>query len=83
MREKFYLLTYQHTSDKEIVSHKIAPFDIGTTNPETYERNKNNVYAYCYDHVDENGQIDPKVFAFNINIFILISENSQTFDPIF
>ncbi len=72
---------YQHTTDKQIVQHKIAPFDIGTSNPKTASRNKDNVYAYCYDHLDRDGLPDPKVVAFNIDSFLEIRPTSEYFDP--
>ncbi len=82
VKKKILSITYQHVSDAEIVSHKIAPFDIGTTNPRTFERNKNNVYAYCYDHKDKNEFPDPKVIAFNINNFLSIKDTGELFDPV-
>ena len=82
VKKKILSITYQHVSDAEIVSHKIAPFDIGTTNPRTFERNKNNVYAYCYDHKDKNEFPDPKVIAFNINNFLSIKDTDELFDPV-
>ena len=82
VKKKILSITYQHVSDEEIVSHKMAPFDIGTTNPNTIEKNKNNLYAYCYNHKDKNELLDPKVIVFNINNFISISETGDVFDPI-
>ena len=75
-------ITYQHTSDGEVVHHKIAPFDIGTTNPRTYEQNKDKIYAYCFDHLERNNIPDPKVIAFNMNNFVSIQSSGETFDPI-
>lgn len=80
--KKILSVVYQHVSDKKIVSHRIAPFDIGTTNPRTFEKNKNMLYAYCYDHKVNNELLDPKVIAFNVNNFISISETGKVFDPI-
>jgi predicted ATP-dependent endonuclease of OLD family len=33
--------------------NKIAPFDIGSTNPKTRERNASNLYAYSFTHKDK------------------------------
>ncbi len=75
------LIRYQHTSDGEVVDHRVAPFDIGTTNPKTQERNKNNVYAYSYTHLDSKTNLpSPKVCAFNIESFIDIRESGERFD---
>lgn len=75
------LIRYQHTSDGEVVDHRIAPFDIGTTNPKTQERNKDNVYAYSYTHLDSKTNLpSPKVCAFNIESFIDIRESGERFD---
>jgi len=82
IKRKILSITYKHVSDGEIVSHKIAPFDIGTTNPRTFERNKDNVYAYCYDHKDKDEFLDPKVIAFNINSFLSIKDTGEIFDPV-
>lgn len=81
IKKKILSIEYRHSLDEEIVLHKIATFDIGTTNPETYERNKDNVYAYCYDHKDDKGLLDPKVIAFNINNFISILDTGEIFEP--
>lgn len=75
------LIRYQHTRDGEVVEHTIAPFDIGTTNPKTQERNKDNVYAYSYTHLDAKTNLpNPKVCAFNIESFIDIREAGESFD---
>lgn len=75
------LIEYQHTADGEIVNHKIAPFDFGTTNPKTYERNKDNVYAYSYTHIDKKtNRADPKVCPFNVNNFIKMTSTDGTFN---
>jgi len=70
-KRQVLLVTYQHTQDREVVSHRIAPFDIGSTNPRTRDRFRNNLYAYSFTHVDDKtGVPDPKVCAFNIEHFI-------------
>lgn len=75
------LIEYQHVDDNEIATHRIAPFDIGTTNPKTQTRNADNVYAFSYTHMDKKTNApDPKVCAFNINHFVRINVTSETFD---
>ncbi|MBA4294386.1 hypothetical protein C0431_15620 [bacterium] len=74
-------IKYRHTSDGEVVDHKIAPFDIGTTNPKTQERNRDNVYAYSYTHLDSKTNLpNPKVCAFNIDSFVDIQDAGEKFD---
>lgn len=74
---------YQHTSDEEIVRHKIAPFDIGSTNSnlQIRERNADKLYAYSFTHIDrKSNNLDPKVCAFNINNFLIMNSTGETFD---
>ena len=74
-------IKYQHTSDGEIVNHKLAPFDIGSTNPKTSQKNADMLYAYSYTHLNEKtNRLDPKVCAFNINNFIVIDVTEEVFD---
>ena len=74
---------YQHTSDGEIVTHKLAPFDIGSTNPKTRLKNADMLYAYSYTHINEkSNRLDPKVCAFNINNFIFIDVTEESLDEI-
>jgi len=50
---KILKVTYQHAGDdQDIVTRTKAPFDIGSTNPKTYERNNNNLYTFCFNHKD-------------------------------
>lgn len=73
---------YQHTRDDETVLHKLAPFDIGSTNPNTKirESNAERLYAFSFTHKDDNGNSKPTVCAFNINNFIEILPTNETFD---
>lgn len=73
---------YEHTKDGEKVEHKIAPFDIGSSNPnpKIRERNAENLYAYSFTHKDNNNFPNPKVCAFNINNFLDIRETNENFD---
>ncbi len=74
------LIRYKHTTDGETVEHKIAPFDIGSSNPKNRERFANNLYAYSFTHKNESNLLNPKVCAFNINNFLNIEETDEIFD---
>ena len=76
------LVKYQHTTDGETVNHKIAPFDIGSTNPNPKIQNANaeKFYAYSFTHTNKDNQSDPKVCAFNINSFLEITRIDENFD---
>jgi len=71
---------YKHTTDGEIVEHKIAPFDVGSSNPKNRERFADNLYAYSYTHKNDGNFPNPKVCAFNINNFLDIQETGEFFD---
>lgn len=74
-------VTYQHALDGEIVVHRIAPFDIGSTNPKTKDRFRNTIFAYSFTHVDDKtGRPDPKVCAFSIDQFHLAEPTGDTFN---
>lgn len=76
-------IKYSHVEDDEIVVHRVAPFDVGSTNPnpKIRERNGETVYAYSYTHIDDKtNQPDPKVTGFNGRRFIDIRNTGQTFD---
>lgn len=76
------IITYQHTGgDQDTVTRRKAPFDIGTTNPLKVESNKNNLYAFCYDHLDkEMGLSKPMVHPINIEHIVSIEKDGETFD---
>jgi hypothetical protein len=83
--DKRYILLakYQHVNDHQIVNHKIAPFDIGSTNPNptVRARNADNLYAYSFTHIDDKLNVaDPKVCVFNIRSFINLWNADETFD---
>lgn len=43
-----------YTKGNPILKKRIkAPFDLGTSNPKYYEKNKNQLYLFCFDHKDE------------------------------
>lgn len=76
-------VTYKHKDDGEVVIHQIAPFDVGSTNtnPKIRDRNKNNLYAYSFTHLDDKtNRSDPKVCAFNVEQFILLKPTDQVFN---
>ena len=62
-------------------SNIIAPFDIGSTNPKTAHRVADLLYAYAYTHVDKKTAVpNPRVVSFNINNFLSMEPNGNTFD---
>ena|SRR5258708_11416718 len=72
---------YKHTNDDIVVVHRIAPFDIGTTNPKNIERFADNLYAYSYTRIDRKTNLaDPRVATFNINFFIEMNQTGEIFD---
>jgi hypothetical protein len=72
---------YQHTDDGDVVSHRIAPFDIGSTNPRRREQSRNLLFAYSFTHVDrKSGAPDPRVCPFNIEHFLSMAPTGETFD---
>jgi len=79
---KILKFTYQHISvDNSIVEHLKAPFDLGTTNPKTYESNKDNAYLFCFDHTDEkSGQKNEIVHPISSTHIISIEETGRFFD---
>ena len=72
---------YQHVKNSEIVDRKMAPFDIGTTNPKTYEQNKDNIYMFCFDHRDERlNVIKPRVHPIKIDRVVGVKKTGEHFD---
>ena len=72
---------YQHTDNQMIVLHRLAPFDVGTTNPKNIQRFADNLYAYSYTHIDRETNLpDPRVITFNIHYFIDIITTEEIFD---
>ncbi|MGB3478758.1 MAG: hypothetical protein WBB67_06325, partial [bacterium] len=56
-------------------------FDIGTTNPKTYEQNKDNIYMFCFDHRDERlNVIKPRVHPIKIDRVVEIKKTAEHFD---
>jgi hypothetical protein len=74
-------IQYKRVNDEAIVHHLVAPFDIGTTNPKRIEQSANNLYAYSYSRIDrKTNQPDPRVVTFNIQSFLEMAPNGDTFD---
>ena len=72
---------YQHTEDQMVVVHRLAPFDIGSTNPKNIQRFADNLYAYSFTRIDRKTNVpDPRVATFNINFFIEMAPTGETFD---
>lgn len=77
-------ITYDHTSDNiRRILRKMAPFDLGTSNQKTYERNKDNLYVFCYEHIDkETGMKKPLVHPISSLHIVEIIETEVSFDPL-
>lgn len=84
INKKILKVKYQHTSsDNEIITSIKAPFDLGTTNTKTYYRNKDNLYMFCFNHIDEKTkQKLPIVHPISSLHIMSIAETGQKFDPI-
>jgi hypothetical protein len=81
INRKVLLVQYQHADDKNIVLRKMAPFDIGNTNPKYSEAFKDNAYMFCYDHYDYRLQERrPIVHPIRIDLITSIKLNGQVFD---
>ena len=80
---KVLTIAYQHVAlDGNVVTRRQAPFDIGTTNPKTSFQNRDNLYMFCYDHVDpKTGLHKPMVHAININHVASLSILEEVFNP--
>lgn len=80
---KILEVEYQHIKDGEVVFHRIAPFDIGSTNPKTAQRYTDTLWAYSFTHEDKKtGNLAPRVCGFDINSFISIDILEETFDAL-
>ena len=76
-------VVYQHTTDMEVVRHRLAPFDIGSTNVTTARRYVDTLWAYSYTHVNnKTRKPDPRICSFDIRSFVTINETSDRFDEI-
>lgn len=75
-------MVYQHTSDGETVEHRIAPFDIGTTNPAKKKQFEGTLFAYSYTHLDKEGKNSPRACSYKIANIVELIETDERFDPI-
>jgi hypothetical protein len=75
------IVRYQHKADGEIVDHRIAPFDIGSSDPKRAEGQKNNLFAYTYTAIDKKTSLPaPALRCFSLDYFISIERTDQIFD---
>ncbi len=78
---KILRVKYQHKEDEKIVERRKAPMDYGTRNPQTYEINKDNLYMWCYDHVNKKtGEIEPTLHPVKDYLIISMEETGETFN---
>lgn len=62
--------------------HIVAPFDIGTTDPELAENYKDNLFAFVREHVNPvSGQVEPRVVVFPIGKIRSARLYEEEFDP--
>ncbi len=84
IEKKILRVKYCHKDD--LTHPKIslkAPFDLGTSNPAYYERNKNNLYMFCYGHInDKTNMKEPIVHAISAEHIISIEDTGETFKPV-
>ena len=73
-------VTYHHTDGTEVVTHRLAPFDIGTTNPERVRQFVDSLWAYTYTHKDKQGNPSPKVCRFDVKNFSRMDFSDDCFD---
>lgn len=60
----------------------LAPFDIGSRNPEYRERNKDKLFAFSASHVNEKtGVSQPMVVTISIPLIARATILDSTFDP--
>lgn len=71
-----------HVDGEEAVDHRLAPFDIGSTNPATSLKNANMLYAYLYTHKNKQGLPSPRVLGLDVRRFISIEPTGEEFDPV-
>lgn len=78
---KVLRVQYESKEHKGIVERKMAPFDIGTTSVRYVESYKDNLYMFCYDHIDDKtGQPLQRVHPIRIGKIISILETGEHFN---
>lgn len=84
INREILMVQYRHVDKTgDIVTRKKAPFDIGSSNPnyDIRNRNKDNVYMFCYDHIDKKTNMNkPFVHPINIDRIISIEKTGGIFD---
>ena len=74
---------YDHTDGSERVEHRLAPFDVGSTNPKTAVRFVDALWAYSFTHInDKTGLLEPKVCRFDVNHFVSLMPAGEKFDEL-
>jgi hypothetical protein len=70
------------SDEKEHNMYVVAPFDIGTTDPELKENYKDNLFAFCYDHTNPvSGEVEPRVVVYPIGRIRAARLHDSEFDP--
>ncbi len=79
-RRQILQVRYQHVSDHEVCTHRLAPIDIGSPTAKSAGQ-KRQVWAYSYTHRDKHSRPDPKLCVFSISHFLAIEDIGKEFDP--
>jgi predicted DNA-binding transcriptional regulator YafY len=83
IRERRMLeIDYEHPDGTNRGTRVVAPFDIGTTDPNLKANFKDNLYAFSADHMDpDTEEPQPHVLVFAIGRIHSARLLDQTFDP--
>lgn len=82
LEKKILKITYKHVDDTIANNVKIAPFDLGTSNLKTFEKNKNKFYFFSYSHFDEKtNHLKPMVISISVENIVKLEETDELFDP--
>jgi hypothetical protein len=83
VRERRYIeIDYEHPDGTERRVRTVAPFDVGTADPEFRENFKDNLYAFSPDHTNrDTGKPEPQVMVFAIGKIHSARLLDATFDP--
>ena len=71
---------YRRINGPDVVEHRLAPFDIGSTNERTARKYCDTLWAYAFNNVRKNGELQPKICAFDINYFQSMEMTKEQFD---
>jgi hypothetical protein len=80
-RKKILLVKYLRKQNGEIIVRRQAPVDYGTTDPNTQNMEKDSIFMWCYDHIDEKtGKMNPTFHSVKDYLIVSMEETEATFD---